>query len=83
MKFDGLLLSKKYIHSAKTLHLDDLSILLSTTCSPDSQSPYVIFETTSHFSRRNSSVFFLPKHYIPLTKVAHQSANFQTYHWSC
>ena len=32
--------------------------LLSTTCVKIHQIPYVIFETISHFSRHNSSVFF-------------------------
>ena len=36
MKFDGLLLSKKYLPSAKTLYTQDLSTLLSTTCLPNS-----------------------------------------------
>ena len=116
--------------------------LLSTTCVKIHQIPYVIFETISHFSRHNSSVFFssnityflkkqlikmqvfqlstarinihqIPhaifqqkvgfslksgslysfmrdnssvlfqlKLYMLLTKVAYQSANFQTCHWS-
>ena len=33
--------------------------LLSTTCAKVHQAPYVIFETISHFSRHNSSLFFL------------------------
>ena len=36
----------------------------------------------SHFSQNSFSVFFLLKHYILSTKVAHQSANFQTFHCS-
>ena len=42
---------------------------------------YVIFEIISHFSRQNSSVFFYLKHYLLSTKVAHQSANLQTFQW--
>ena len=36
LKFDGLLLSKKHIPWANTLHTEDLSTLLSTTCSTNS-----------------------------------------------
>ena len=36
LKFDGLILSKKYIPSAKILYIEDLSTLLSATCSPNS-----------------------------------------------
>ena len=36
LKFDGLLLSKKYIPLAKTLYTENWSALLSTTCSPNS-----------------------------------------------
>ena len=58
LKSDGLLLSKKYISSAKTLYTEDLSTLLSTVCSPNSQIPYVISETASNVSRHNPSEFF-------------------------
>ena len=57
--------------------------LLSTTCVKFIKllmsflKPYI-----SHFSRHSSSVFFLLKHYILSIKVAHQSANFQTFHCS-
>ena len=54
--------------------------LLSTTCVKIHQIPYVIFETISHFSRHNSSILFQLKHYILLTKISHQSANFQIFH---
>ena len=40
LKFDGLLLSKKYIRSAKTLHSEDLSSLLSTAFSANSLSHF-------------------------------------------
>ena len=39
-------------------------ILLSATCGKIQQIPYVIFETISHLSRKNSSVLFSLKHYI-------------------
>ena len=55
--------------------------LLSTTCVKIHQIPYVIFETISHFSRHNSSILFQLKHYILLTKISHQSANFQIFHY--
>ena len=45
--------------------------LLSTTCARIHQIPYVIFETISHFSRHNSSVFFQQEIYILSTRVAH------------
>ena len=71
-KFEGLLLSKIYILSAKTLiQMIYLNSLIT----------YIIFETISHFSRQNSSVFFYLKHYLLSTKVAHQSANLQTFQW--
>ena len=73
LKFDELHLSKIYIPPTKALHTEDLSTLISTICSPNSQIPYVIFETISRFSRLNSSVFFELKSYILLTKIAHQS----------
>ena len=48
--------------------------LLSNTYVKIHEITYVIFETVSHFSRHRSSVFFFSsKHYILLTKVAHQS----------
>ena len=50
LKFDWLLLSKKYIPSAKTLYTENLLKIHQTT--------YVIFETISYFSQHNSSVFF-------------------------
>ena len=56
--------------------------LLSTTCVQIHQITYVIFGTISHFSQHNSSVSFQLKQYILSTKVAHQSANFQTFHCS-
>ena len=49
---------KKYILPAKTLQRICLT-LLSTTCVKIHQILYVIFKTISHFSRHNSSVFFL------------------------
>ena len=75
LKFDGLLLSKKYIqlkHYIQRIHLT----LLLTTCVKVHQIPHVIFETRSHFSQHNSSVLFQLKHYIHSTKAVHQSANF-------
>ena len=56
--------------------------LLSTTCVKIHQISYVIFETISHFSRHNSSVLFYLKRHILLTKISHQSANFQIFHCS-
>ena len=53
--------------------------LLSTTCVKIYQISYVIFETKSHFSRHNSSVLFSLKCHILLTKISHQSANFQIF----
>ena len=56
--------------------------LLSTTFVKIHQIIYVIFETKSHFSQHNSSVSFQLKRYIFSTKVAYQSATFQTFHCS-
>ena len=56
--------------------------LRSTTCLKTHQIPFVIFETINHFSRHSSSKLFLLKHYILLTKLSHQSANFQIFHCS-
>ena len=53
--------------------------LRSTTCVKFHQTLYVIFETICHFSRHNSSVLFWLKHFILLTKISHQSANFQIF----
>ena len=58
VKFDELHLPKIYIPPTKALHTEDLSTLISTTCSPNSQIPYVIFGNISRFSLINSSVFF-------------------------
>ena len=81
-KFDGLLLSKKYIPSARILPKIYLT-LLSATCVKFTKLPTSFLKPyISHFSRHSSSVFFLLKHYILSTKVAHQSANFQTFHCS-
>ena len=73
---------KKYIHSAKTLYTEDLSNITFNCCVRIHQIPYVIFETISHFSRQNSSVLFYLKHYILLTKIFYQSANFLIFHCS-
>ena len=56
--------------------------LLSTTCVKIHQIPYVIFETISYFSGHSSSALFQLKHYILLTKISHESANFQIFHCS-
>ena len=56
--------------------------LLSTTRVKIHQIPYVIFETIGHFLRRNSSVFFSSNITVLSTKVAYQSTNFQTFHYS-
>ena len=61
LKFDGLLLSKKYIPSAKTYVQRIYLTLLSTICVKLPEIPYFIFETISHFLRHNSSVFFSSK----------------------
>ena len=59
LKFDGLSLSKKHILSAKKHYIQSIYlILLSTTCVKIYQMTYVIFETISHFSGHNSTVFF-------------------------
>ena len=84
LKFDGLLLSKKYICPTNTFlllkHIQNIYLtLLSTTCMKIHEITYVISEIISHFSRHNSSISFQLKHYILSTKVV-QSANFQTFH---
>ena len=61
-------------HYIQSIHLT----LLSTACKKIHQIPYVIFETISHLSRRNSSVFFKLKIYS--TKLANENASFQTFH---
>ena len=53
LKFDGLLLSKNHIPSAKTWYKEDLLNLLSTTCSPNS-----LYHFWNHFSQHNSYIFF-------------------------
>ena len=53
LKFDWLLLPKKYIPSAKTLHTRDLSYFHL----PDHQTTYVIFETINYFSGHNLYFF--------------------------
>ena len=58
LKFDGLLLSKKYISSARILYTEDLSTLLSITCSPNSffatQLLYIFLAQTSHTFDKSS-----------------------------
>ena len=51
--------SKIYIPSAKKFYTEDLSNITLTTCVKIHQITYAIFETISHFSRHNSSLFFL------------------------
>ena len=46
--------------------------LLSSACVKIHLITYAIFETISHFSRQNSTVFFSLKHYILSTKVVYQ-----------
>ena len=53
LKFDGLLLSKKYILPAKTLNTEDLSNITFNYLCEHSLNSLVIFETMSHFSRHN------------------------------
>ena len=66
LKFNGLLLSKKYTLQLK-YYIQRISLtLLSTTCVKIHRIPQGIFETISHFSRHNSSVFFQLKHYIQI-----------------
>ena len=79
VKCDRLLLSKNTFLELKHYINKIYVTLLSTTCVKIYQITYVIFETISHFSRRNCSVFFYLKFYILSTKVAHQSADFQTF----
>ena len=64
LKFDGLLFSKKYIPSGKTLCTEDLSNFSCHFC---------------HFSRQLLCIFKL-RNQILSTKVAHQSGNIQTFH---
>ena len=50
LKFDGLVLSKKYIPSAKTFYITKIYLtLLSPNCVKIHQITYVIFETKCHF----------------------------------
>ena len=56
--------------------------LLSTNSMKIHQSPYLIFETISYFSRHNSSVFFLAQILHTFFKVAHQNTNFQAFYCS-
>ena len=57
LKFDGLLLSKKYISSAKSLYLEDLCNITFNCLCENPPNSLRHFETISHFSRHNSSVF--------------------------
>ena len=68
LKFDGILLSRKYICPKNTFFRLKLYIqsriylkLLSTTCAKIHQISYVIFEIISHYSRHNLYVFFSAK----------------------
>ena len=76
IKMRWITFPNKIHSSAKIFSREDLSTLLLTTCPSNSRIPYVFLETTSQFSRQNSSVFFWLKHHILSTKVAHQSASF-------
>ena len=62
--------------SAKTYAED-----FSTTCVKSHQITDVISETIRNFSRHTSYVLFLAQTLVS-TKVAHQSANFQTLYCS-
>ena len=77
IKMRWVTFAKKIHSSAKIFSREDLSTLLLTTCPSNSRIPDVVLETTSQFSRDNSSVFFWLKHDILSTKVAHQSASFR------
>ena len=57
LKFDGLLLSKKYVPLAETYTVDLTNITFNYLCEKIHQISYVILETISHFSRHNSSLF--------------------------
>ena len=58
LKCDRLLLSKNKFLQLKHYINKIYVTLLSTTCVKNYQINYVIFETKSHFSRHNCSVFF-------------------------
>ena len=57
MKFDGLQLSKNAFLQLKHYIQRIYRTLLSTVCVKIHQTPYVIFETISHFLRHNSLYF--------------------------
>ena len=78
LKFAALLLSKNLTPSAETLQ----RIYLTWLSSISLKITYVIFEAIIYFSQHNFSVFFQLKHSILLTKVTHQSADFQIFHSS-
>ena len=59
LKFNGLHLSKKKTFFQLKHYIQRIYLtLLSTTCVNIHQTPYIIFETISHFARHNSSVLF-------------------------
>ena len=74
LKFDGLLLSKKYIPSAKTLYTEDLSnITFNYLC----ENLLTIFHGTT-------PLYFLAQTLYTFYKSSpHQSANFENFHCWC
>ena len=80
LKFHEPFLSKRYIPSAKTLYTEDLSTLLSTTCSPTSLHHF--WDNKSFFTAKFLCIFVAQTLHF-FTKLAHQSENFQTFYFSC
>ena len=70
LKFDGLLLPKKYISSAKALHTGDLSNITFNYLCENS------LDFLCHFSTGTTLLYFFGSN----IKVANHSANFQTFY---
>ena len=69
LKFDGLLLTKKYILQPK-----HIKIILSYLCENSPNLLFIFHDTTPLY-------FFQLKYFILSLKVAHQSVNFKTHHF--
>ena len=82
LKFYGLLLSKKYIPSAKTFYLEDLSNITVNYLRENSENSLCYLWNHKSFFTTQLVCNFLAQSLHTSAKVAHQSSHFQTFHCS-
>ena len=82
LKFDGLLLSIKYIPSAEKLYAEDLSNITFNYLHENSPNSLCYFWNHKSFFTTQIVYIILAQKLILLTKISHQSANFHIFHCS-